>query len=120
MALRAQTILRTAALVAAVTGIASCTPFSGAEVEVVDVPPPAPPEMQDATVEHGAPLEPEHLHLCESPATFVPFEKPIEAQIYQVLTAYKTGLNETLERLTAKVIVEESARYGLDPWFVMG
>lgn len=81
---------------------------------------PAAPETQDMTVEFGEPVRPEGLTLCESPGTFIPFEKPVERQVYDVLTSYKTGMNETLERLTAKVIVAESARYGLDPWFVVG
>lgn len=98
--------------------LAGCTPRVP-DSEVVDFTPSA-PEIQDVTVEYGAPARPEDLTLCESPSTFIPFEKPVERQVYDVLTAYKTGLNETLERLTAKVIVAESARYGLDPWFVVG
>ena len=81
---------------------------------------PASPDIQDVTIEHGESPRPEHLMLCESPGTFIPFEKPIERQVYDVLTAYKTGMNDTLERLTAKVIVAESSRYGLDPWFIVG
>lgn len=118
MATRRPHILPLTALVAALGLLAGCTPRVP-DTEVVDFTP-ASPDIQDVTVEYGAPARPEDLSLCESPGTFIPFEKPVERQVYDVLTAYKTGLNETLERLTAKVIVAESARYGLDPWFVVG
>lgn len=118
MAPRRPHTLPLTALVAAVGLLAGCHPRVR-DTEVVDFTPSA-PEAQDVTVEYGGPARPEDLTLCESPRTFIPFEKPVERQVYDVLTAYKTGLNETLERLTAKVIVAESARYGLDPWFVVG
>ena len=105
-----------AALGLLVTGCGS----QGAEAEIVDLSPAAAPEVQDVTVEYGEAARPEHLSLCETPGTFIPFDKPVERQVYDVLTAYKTGMNETLERLTAKTIVAESSRYGLDPWFVVG
>src|SRR5438132_3311096 len=77
-----------------------------------------PPDQQDANVEHeGARVE---ASLCDSPTAVVPFDQPIEQQVYGVLTAYHTGLDETLERLTAKTIVTESERYGLDPWLTVG
>jgi hypothetical protein len=119
MATRRPHILPLTALVAVVGLLAGCTPRVP-DTEVVDRFTPASPEVQDVTIEYGGPVRPEALTLCESPGTFIPFEKPVERQVYDVLTAYKTGLNETLERLTAKVIVAESARYGLDPWFVVG
>ena len=112
--------LTTSALVAAVGLFLSGCGSQGSESESIDVFQAAAPDVQDMTVEFGEPARPEGLSLCESPGTFIPFEKPIERQVYDVLTAYKTGMNETLERLTAKVIVAESARYGLDPWFVVG
>lgn len=104
---------------AAAAALSGCEPLRGQEGEAVEFTPPA-PDLQDMTVEYGEKARPGSLSLCESPGTFIPFEKPVERQVYDVLTAYKTGLNETLERLTAKVIVAESARYDLDPWFVVG
>ncbi len=81
---------------------------------------PAAPEVQDVAVEHGDPLRPASTTLCETPRTFIPFERPIERQVYDVVTAYKTGLTDTLERLVAKTIVAEAERYDLDPWLVVG
>lgn len=118
MASRRPNLIVPTALVAVALGVLSCAP-SGA----VDEPEPfypASPDIQDVTVEHGEPNRPERLALCESPGTFIPFDKPIERQVYDVLTSYKTGMNDTLERLTAKVVVAESNRYGLDPWLVVG
>ena len=106
------------AFVAVLGLLGGCTPRVP-DPERVEFTPSA-PEVQDVTVEYEASASHEELRLCESPGAFIPFEKPVERQVYDVLTSYKTGLNETLERLTAKVIVAESARYGLDPWFVMG
>jgi hypothetical protein len=100
----------------AVAALSGCEPFRGTESEAVEFTPSA-PDVQDVTVEYGEKARPESLTLCESPATFIPFEKPVERQIYDVLTAYKTGMDDTLERLTAKVIVAE---YNLDPWLVVG
>ena len=77
------------------------------------------PEAQDVSAE-WEPAVPGGLELCDSPRAFVPFEKPIERQVFDVLTAYNTGLDESMERLTARVIVEESARYGIDPWLTVG
>lgn len=112
--------LFSSALLAALLVSAAGCGAQGSGSESVDFAPAAAPDVQDMTVEFGEPARQEDLSLCESPGTFIPFEKPIERQVYDVLTAYKTGMNETLERLTAKVIVAESARYGLDPWFVVG
>lgn len=121
MATRHPYSLSLTALVAVAAGLLSgCSPRGGESEALATEYAPAAPEMQDVTVEYGEPKRVEDLALCESPGTLIAFEKPIERQVYDVLTAYKTGLNETLERLTAKVIVAESARYGLDPWFVVG
>lgn len=118
MATRHNNLIVPTALVAVALGALSCTPYDvGDEPEVFY---PASPDIQDVTVEHGEFARPERLSLCESPGTFIPFEKPVERQVYDVLTAYKTGMNDTLERLTAKVVVAEASRYGLDPWFVVG
>ena len=81
---------------------------------------PAPPlDRQDVTVEHGDRLG-STLSLCDSPEAFVPFDRAAERQVYDVLRSYRTGLDDTLERLTAKTVVAESDRYGLDPWLVVG
>lgn len=81
---------------------------------------PAPPlDRQDVTVEHGDRVG-STLTLCDSPEAFVPFDRAAERQVYDVLRSYRTGLDDTLERLTAKTIVAESDRYGIDPWLVVG
>ena len=118
MVTRRPKLMIPAALTAVALGALSCAPYDhGDEPEAFVA---ASPDIQDVTIEHGEPARPERLTLCESPATFIPFEKPIERQVYDVLTSYKTGMNDTLERLTAKVVVAEAHRYGLDPWFVVG
>ena len=108
------------ALGAVAIGLLSCGPAMRAEDEAVDPWIPSAPDAQDVTVEHGDLARPESLALCESPGTFIAFENETERQVYDVLTAYKTGLTDTLERLTAKVIVSEARRYNLDPWLVVG
>src|SRR5687768_2002388 len=95
-----QTLI-TSALTAGALGLASCAPIGVDEFEPIEFVPAA-PDVQDVTVEHGDAARPESLSLCESPATFIPFENETERQVYDVLTAYKTGLTDTLERLTAK------------------
>src|SRR5687768_11102725 len=99
-------------------GLVSCAGFN--PEESAEPFQPAAPDVQDVTVEHGDAVRHETIALCESPGTFIPFERPIEREVYDVITAYKTGLTETLERLLAKTIVAEADRYGLDPWLVVG
>ena len=113
-------ILRGASVTALAVGLLSCSGWTPAAVEEQVVAPPAAPEHQEVTIEHGDANLPGALALCETPGTFVPFERTIERQVYDVITAYKTGMTDTLERLTAKTIVEEAERYGLDPWLVVG
>lgn len=97
--------------------VSSCQPTVGGSAG--DTSAPLPPEAQDVSAE-WEPVVPGAVELCDSPRSVVTFDKPVERQVFDVITAYKTGLDESMERLTAKVIVEESNRYGLDPWLVVG
>lgn len=113
-------ILRGASVTALAAGLLSCSGWTPAAVEERVSVPVAAPEHQEVTIEHGDANLPDALALCETPGAFVPFERTIERQVYDVITAYKTGMTDTLERLTAKTIVAEAERYGLDPWLIVG
>lgn len=111
--------IRSLALGAALTlfGLSSCQPTG--HVPEGNTLRSRTPEAQDVDAEWEPPV-PGAVELCDSPRVFIPFDKSIEQQVYQVISAYQTGLDETMERLTAKVVVEESAKYNLDPWLVVG
>ncbi len=91
------------------------------------------PEIREAEAFDEAPVDPfsvtaefdegsraKTVSLCDATDGVIAFDRPIEQKVYDVLTAYKTGMDETLERLTAKVIVAEAERHALDPWLVIG
>lgn len=113
-------IVSVSGLLALAAALSSCRPWEPAALPTGTTIAAAAPELQDMTVEHGGRARPNALTLCETPGAAVTFDKQIERQVFDVLTSYKTGLSDTLERLTAKTIVAEAERYGMDPWLVVG